>query len=128
MKTFDVFSMKLALSRFNRFFHSAVLTDLFNKSYKLQFENLIDTRTNQLFTIEKYEDYQDMDDLKQLLKVLNLDYAVDEKKDRKISTKDIENKALRQHIEFCIQVGIWSGIELGFVQEEWERLIKNYKD
>lgn len=115
-------------SRFNRFFHSAVLTDLFNKSYKLQFENLIDTRTNQLFAIEKYEDYQDMDDLKQLLKVLNLDYAVDEKKDRKISTKDIENKALIQHIEFCIQVGIWSGIELGFVQEEWERLIKNYKD
>ena len=73
-------------SRFNRFFHSAVLTDLFNKSYKLKFENLVDTRTNQLFTIEKYEDYQDMDDLKQLLKVLNLDYAVDEEKDKKIST------------------------------------------
>ena len=53
---------------------------------------------------------REMDDLKQLLKVLNLDYAVDEKKDRKISTKDIENKALIQHIEFCIQVGIWSGI------------------
>ena len=115
-------------SRFNRFFHSAVLTDLFNKSVKLQFENLIDTRTNQLFAIEKYEDYQDMDDLKQLLKVLNLDYAVDEEKDKKISTKDIENKALIQHIEFCIQVGIWSGIELNFICEEWERLIKNYKE
>ena len=115
-------------SRFNRFFHSAVLTDLFNKSYRLKFENLVDTRTIQLFTIEKYEDYQDMDDLKQLLKVLNLDYAVDEEKDKKISTKDIENKALIQHIEFCIQVGIWSGIELNFICEEWDRLIKNYKE
>ena len=54
--------------------------------------------------------------------------AEGKEKDKKISTKDIENKALIQHIEFCIQVGIWSGIELQFVQEEWERLIKNYKE
>ena len=119
--------MKIS-SKFNRFFHSAVLTDLFNKSYKLKFENLIDTRTNQLFTIEKYEDYQDMDDLKQLLKVLNLDYAVDEEKDKKISTKDIDNKALVQHIEFCIQVGIWSNIELQIVKDEWERLIASCRE
>lgn len=119
--------MSLISSKFNRFYHGAVLNDLYKKSNKLQFRNLIDTRTGGAFSIQKHEDFSDLNDLKQLLKLLNLDYAVKEDEDGKISTKDIDNKALIQHIEFCIQVGIWSGIELNFVKEEWDRLINEYK-
>lgn len=111
-------------NKFNSFYHSAVLADLYKKSSSLQIRNLIDTRTGGVLRITKYEDYQDMDDLKQLLKLFNLDYAVDESKDDKVSTKDIDNKALLQHIEYCIQVGINSAVELDFVRDEWDRLIQ----
>ncbi len=113
-------------TRFNRFYHSAVLTDLFKKSNKLVFRHLKDTRTNGAFTVDKYIDYDDMDDLKQLLKLLNLDYSVSEDLEGKVSTKDIDTKALIDHIEFVIQVGIHNGIELNFVAEEFDRMIKQY--
>lgn len=114
-------------TRFNRFYHKCVLTDLYNKSYSLVFRHLQDTRTNGAFKISKYEDYHSTDELKQLLKLLNLDYAVDEKEDKKVSTKDIEVKPLLEHIEFCIKVGIENGLELDFVKREWEQLLSEYR-
>jgi len=62
-----------------------------------------------------------MDDLKQLLKNMNLDYAVDE--DKKISTADIDSKALMEHIEWTIQLANDNGITFGFIEEQWERLL-----
>ena len=56
-------------TKFNRFYHSAVLNDLYNKSYKIVFKHLKDNRTGGAFTINKYEDYHDLEDLKQLLKI-----------------------------------------------------------
>lgn len=112
--------------RFNRFYHS-VLNDLYRKSQSLQVRDLIDTRTGGAFRIWKHEDYNCVDDLKQLLKILNLNYAVDEEKDKKVSTKDVDNKELLNHIEWMVKVSHWNSIELDFVHQEWEYLINYYK-
>ncbi len=113
-------------TQFNKFYHKCVLVDMYNKSNKIIFKHLKDTSTGGAFVILKHEDYHDMEDLKQLFKLLNLDYEVDEEMDQKVSTKDIDSKALLEHIEWVIQVGIWNGIELEFVAREWERLKESY--
>lgn len=112
--------------RFNRFYHSAILTDLFKKADSLLFRSLMDTRTGGAFTIRKYEDYNDMDDLKQLLKVLNVNYGVDVEKDCKVSTKDIEVKELLAHVEWVFKIAAQNCIELQVVKDEWEKLILEY--
>lgn len=93
----------------------------------MQIRDLIDTRTGGAFSIYKYEDYRDLEDLKQLLKILNLNYAVDESKDEKVSTKDINNKELLKHLEFIFKVASDSCIQLDFVEQEWDYLINYYK-
>lgn len=109
--------------QFNKFYHSRILTDLFRKSNEILFRDLMDTRTGGAFKIVKHEDYHDMDDLKQLLKVLNVNYGVDVERDSKISTKDIEVKALLNHIEWVLLIASHNAIELDMVREDWERLI-----
>lgn len=66
-----------------------------------------------------------MDELKQLLKNMNLDYAVSG--DSKISTTAIENKALVQHIEFCFRLAAENHICLDVIEEEWERLMESVR-
>lgn len=114
-------------NQFNKFYHSRILTDLFNKSSKLLFRHLLDTRTNGAFIIYKYEDYSDVDELKQLLKVLNLDYQVDEDNDCKISTSNIDSRSLVNHIEWVLKIAAENAIELDLVKEEWEQLTQNYE-
>ena len=114
--------MQVISSRFNRFYHKCVLTDLFNKSNKLVFTYLKDETTGGAFTIYKYEDYHDMEDLKQLLKVLNLDYRV--KDNENVSTCDITSKELSEHIEYCFKLAADNGIDLDVIREEWERMIR----
>lgn len=115
--------------QFNKFYHSRILADLFRKCNTLMFRHLGDTRTNGAFRITKYEDFNDVDDLKQLLKLLNLDYPVDEETTNgKESTKDIGTKDLLQHIEFVLYVAGYNGVELDMVREDWEQLIKDYKE
>lgn len=119
--------MKNVSLQFNKFYHKCVLSDLYNKAPSLQIRSLIDTRTGGAFRIYKYEDYNCVDELKQLLKILNVNYEVDEQKDCKISTKDIEVQALLDHIEWVIKVGVQNSIELDFVRLEWEQLKNQYK-
>ena len=103
------------------------MTDLYNKASSLQIRSLIDTRTGGAFRIYKYEDYNCVDELKQLLKILNINYVVDEEKDCKLSTKDIDTKELLAHIEWVIKIGIQNSIELDFVKKEWEQLLSTYE-
>lgn len=112
--------------RFNRFYHSAILTDIYKKSNSLQFRELMDTRTGGAFRIYKYEDYNSVNELKQLLKILNVNYGVDVEKDCKISTRDIEVKELLSHIEWVFDIASKNLIELDVVKEEWNRLIEQY--
>jgi hypothetical protein len=87
----------------------------------LKFRLWIDNETGGIFEFIKGEHFNDMDDLKQLLKNMNVDYAVEG--DSKISTSEIDSKALSQHIEFVISLAGENGIEFGFIQDEWERLL-----
>jgi len=113
-------------NQFNKFYHSRILTDLFRKAPYLIFKELKDTRTGTAFKMVKYEDYNDLDDLKQLLKILNFNYGVDMEKDCKVSTRDIEVKELLSHIEWVLRLALFNGIELDLVREEWDRLIQTY--
>lgn len=118
--------MKFISSNFNRFYHSRILNDMFNKSHSIRFNELLDTRTNKVFEIVKYEDYNSLNELKQLLKIMNVDYGVDIDRDCKISTKDIETKELLQHIEYVMKICGDNDITLPFVQEEWDLMIQMY--
>lgn len=110
-------------TQFNKFYHSAVLTELFKKANSLKFELWVDSETNLPFIFVRGEHYNEMDELKQLLKNMNLNYAVDEYK--KVSTAKIDSKALMQHIEWCIKLAGENGIEFGFIQDEWDRLLQS---
>lgn len=108
-------------SSFNKFYHSAVLTELYRKANSLKFHGWVDTETGAVLTFERGEHYGEMDELKQLLKNMNLDYAVDA--DSKVSTSKIDSKALMLHIDWTIKLAGLNGIEFGFIAEEWERLL-----
>lgn len=88
---------------------------------------MIDTRTGGAFRIYKYEDYNSLEELKRLLKILNVNYGVDIEKDEKISTKDINNKALLKHIEYIFKLAGNNSISLKVVEDEWSYLINYYK-
>lgn len=111
-------------SQFNKFYHSRILADAFRKTNAFIIYELIDTRTNDYFCILKDSDYHDMDDLKQLFKVLNVNYEATE--EGQVSTKDIEVKALLEHIEFVLKVCAENDVILPMVEEDWARLISQY--
>ena len=108
-------------TQFNRFYHSAVLTELFRKANTLKFHDWIDTESGTALTFIRGENYSEMDELKQILKNMNLDYSIDE--DQKISTAKIDSKSLIQHIEWCIHLAGLNNIEFSFVEDEWNRLM-----
>jgi len=118
--------MKFISVQFNKFYHKRILSDMFNKSHSIKFNELLDTTTNKVFELVKHEDYNSLDELKQLLKILNLNYGVDVKNDCKISTKEIDTKELLAHIEWVIRLCAENDIMLPMVQEDWERMIQIY--
>jgi len=109
-------------SPFNRFYH-ALLNEAYNKARQISFREWKDNRTGGAMIFYKGEDYYDMDELKQIFKVMNINYAVDD--DKKISTSKIENKALCDHIEWITKILNENGIEFCHDIEEWERLKQN---
>ena len=113
-------------ARFNSFYHSRILNDMFSQANQIVFCEVKDTRTGKNFILKKYDDYTDVDELKQLLKILNFNYKVDEKNDKKVSTKDINNKELRSHIEYVIKLCAENDITLPMVQEDWDLMIQMY--
>lgn len=108
-------------SNFNRFYHKAVLIELFRKCGTLKFELWIDEETGGVFEFIKGEHFSNMDELKQLLKNMNIEYELDG--NTKLSTSKIDSKALIQHIEWTIALAGLNGIEFSFIQDEWERLL-----
>lgn len=109
-------------AQFNKFYHSAVLTELFSKANSLKFKEWVDIETKQVLTFIRGEHYSEMEELKQILKNMNLDYEVDI--DKKLSTTKICSKALSQHIDWVIQLAAENNIEFGFVEDEWQRLLE----
>ena len=109
-------------SQFNKFYHGANLNDILRNARSITFREILDTRTNQPFEVFRYEDYHTMDEVKQLFKLMNLDYPNDEK-DERLSTKLINNEQLIQHINFIIKTMGESGYEISYIKEEWDRII-----
>jgi len=110
-------------SNFNRFYHKAVLKEFFKRCGTVRFSLWIDNNTGGTFEFIRDEDFHDVDDLKQLLKDMNIDYEVAEDGEGKISTSDINAKALVQHIDFCIQIAAENNVTFDFVEDEWNRLL-----
>ena len=108
-------------SNFNRFYHRAVLTELYRRCGTLKFRFWVDEQTGGVFEFIKGEHFNSMDDLKQILKNMNLDYAIDD--DKKVSTADIDSKSLMQHIDYVIALAGENNISFGFIEDEWERLL-----
>ena len=119
--------MKIS-SNFNRYYH-AFLNEVFTHTPALVFKDFIeDTPYGQVpFRLVKYEDYHDMNEMKQWLKTMNLDYAVKEDGSGKISTTQIDSAALVQHLEFIYKTVADSGIILPSVELEWKRTIEAAK-
>tara|TARA_R110000744_G_scaffold336044_1_gene441375 strand:- start:266 stop:571 length:306 start_codon:yes stop_codon:yes gene_type:complete len=99
---------------------------MFEQANQIIFPEIKDTRTSKNFILKKYDDYVDVNELKQLLKILNFNYEVDEKNDKKVSTKDIDNKDLLAHIEYVIKLCTENDILLPMVQEDWDLMIQMY--
>ena len=104
--------MKIS-NNFNRFYHSQI-KELFQKiPSKLKIEGIgtIYIKGMTFYTF------------KQMLKLINLDYPRDEA-GHPLSTRDISNKELVQHIEFIFKLAAQNGVEMNIIKQEWELLLR----
>ncbi len=100
-------------NNFNRFYHSQI-KELFQKiPSKLKIEGIGTIYINGM-TFYTF---------KQMLKLINLDYPRDEV-GHPLSTRDISNKELVQHIEFIFKLAGQNGIEMNVIKQEWELLLR----
>jgi hypothetical protein len=111
----------LISTSFNGFLHS-ILTEAYNKARDISFREWQDTDTGGCLIFYKDEDYSDMDELKQLFKLLNIDYPLSDNGEGKLSTRDITNKELCRHIVFVEKILNENGIEFQHNIDEYERI------
>ena len=107
-------------SSFNRFYH-AILNEAFVKARQISFREWKNTDTGGCLIFYKDEDYSDMDELKQIFKLMNVEYKVDGEK--KLSTAKINSKALCEHIVWVTKILNENGITFKHDDEEWERIL-----
>jgi hypothetical protein len=101
---------------FNRFYHS-VIKEFYDKA-PLKLKTDLGVLYMKQITYNGF---------KQILKYINLDYPRDEKS-YPLSTRDIGNEKLLQHIEFLIKLAGENGIEFIFVEQEWNLLLRRSYD
>ena len=107
-------------TNFNRFYH-AILNEAFKKARQISFRQWKCDQTGGNLIFYKHEDYSDMDELKQIMKLMNINYVVDG--DKKLSTAKINSKDLCTHIVWITKILNENGIEFDHDREEYE-LIK----
>jgi len=107
---------------FNRYLHGVVLNQCFTNSRQISFREWLDTNTGGCLIFYRGEDYDTMDELKQIFKLMNLYYPIEE--DGKVSTCDITSKELSRHIEFVLKIMGENGVLLPFIEEGWQRLLE----
>ena len=107
-------------NNFNRFYHM-ILSQVFKKAGHLSFRNWIDTSTGGSLTFLKYENYESIDDLKTIFKLMDINFPMHG--DSKASTVDLTSKELSDHISWVLKVVAENGIVLPVVEEEWQRLL-----
>ena len=121
-------------SGFNKFYH-ALLAEFFEKTRSVSFREWKSNQGNGCMVFHKGEadegDYdcvacpKDTDfeldtSLKTIFKNMNTSYGMDG--DKKISTTDIDNKALCEHIDWVTKIFNENGYEFAHDMEKWERL------
>jgi len=123
--------------RFNGFYH-VLLEEVFTKLRSISFREWKNPKTDGCLIFYKgaIEDGNDYDkasypkdtpfekdfSLKTILKNMNTSYSMDG--DNKISTTDIENKALCNHIDWFTKILNENGEEFQHDIEKWERIKK----
>ena len=122
---------------FNRFYHGAIIKDFFNLAPQIRLDidfqingethKWRDDTTGDILTLIRSEDYSTVDELKQALKYININYPIDDK-GKPISTNRIDAKRLSEHIEFIFKLCSINYIELPVVKEEWELLIQRARE
>ncbi len=121
-------------SNFNRFYH-ALLSEFFKKTRSVSFMDWKDMNGNGCLTFYKGEadegDYDCMacdkdtpfeqdTSLKTIFKNMNTNYGMDG--DKKISTTNIDNKSLCEHIDWVTKILNQNGFEFEHDAQLWERL------
>ena len=114
----------MRISRQHNNFYHLVIKQAFEAGGHLVFKELLDTRTGKPFLLEKNIDYFDLDDLKQIFKAVNFDYPIDDDGE-KVSTKEITDKELVQHLEFIYKTLGENGYLIPIIEEEWQRLMNS---
>lgn len=99
-------------SRFNRFYHRAIITEIKRINTPISFYNRFKIRFSGL----------SIKSIKTMLKMLDLNYP--RSNGEVISIKDIESKELCEHIEFIFKTLAENSITLKVIEDEWERLLK----
>jgi len=107
-------------SNFNRFYY-ALLNEAYHKLRQVSFREWKSDQDGGTLTFYKHEDYTDMQELKEIFKLMNLDYAVDG--DKKISTAKINSKALCQHIVWITKILNENGHTFDYDDAEWDRIM-----
>ena len=108
---------------FNRFYHKVILIDFYKRCSVVKFPGWIDTETGQCFEFIKGEHFNEMDELKQLLKNMCSIYPMDGEK--KLSTSKIDSKQLTTYIEWVFRLAAYNHIEMEIVEREWRELLAN---
>ena len=104
--------MKIS-KNFNRFYHSQI-KELFEKvPSKLKVDGV------GVFYVTGLR----FQNFKQVLKYLNIEYPRDGR-GIPVSTRDLTNQELVQHIEFIFKVASESSAEMSVIQQEWELLLR----
>ena len=96
---------------FNRFYHS-LLREFYQQAVKVRIEGVGVLYLKGL----TYNNF------KQTLKLLNFNYP--RKNNTPLSTRDISNKELVEHIEFIIKLAYQNNYKLQVVEREWEQILK----
>ncbi len=104
---------------FNRKYHT-LLNEAYLKARKISFRQWLDTNTGTCLIFWRGEEYDSMDELKQIMKLMNIDYAVDG--EEKMSTTKVDNHQLMRHIDWVRKILNENGLEFDEDVEEWERL------
>ena len=106
--------MKIS-SNFNRFYHS-LLREFYRQADKIIIEGVGVLYLRGLT----------LDNFKQTLKLLNFNYP---RKNNAppLSTRDITNKELVEHIEHIIKIAYQNGYKLSVVEQEWELILKEHR-
>lgn len=124
--------------RFNGFYH-AILSEAFDNTMSISFREWKDANGRGCLIFYKGDETDGADydcvacpkgtpferdtSLKTIFKNMNTDYGMEG--DKKISTTDIDTKALCRHIEFVTKILNENGITFEHDEEEWKRLLED---